>query len=241
VVEPNFSGQFWYVKCGLGECGMEMSSRMHEGVEHMFFSTTIDIAQFIMVDGIRVWKENDMNIQVTFECAYKQEVKVGSTDVVVHRVDASDSSMSFGNLDTGFRIGLFTDENYSTILTANNIYIGAPVFVSIDWVVTSLSNHAGFIIDECDLEFDDRSIRLIERNCYSSILGVRYLSPSKLVANTSRFQFKSFIVGSGRKSMEFSLFCKIKLTQLSDEKYSKLLSTNDSQCPNSPLRFYSNP
>jgi len=242
VVQPRFYGQYWYIKCGLGECGMEMDTRMHDGAEHLFFSTTIDLgSEFMMLDGMKIWKDNSLNIKVTFECGYKQEVKVGSAEVVVRRMDAADSTMSFGNLDNGFKIRLYTDESFTTILTATNLYIGAPVFVSVDWAVTSLSSHAGFIIDECDLKFDDKSIRLIERNCYSSILGVKYLSSTKLVSNSSRFQFKSFLVGSGRKTMDFSLFCTVKMSELRYEKYSKLLSTNDSQCPNSPLRFYSNP
>ena len=113
------------------------------------------------------------------------------------------------------------------------LYIGKPVFASVNWTVTDkLAELAKFFVNSCDLHSpDDGSLRLIDQNCYSEAFGLKQLQTDKVVSTTSNFRFTSFIVGQGSRSMKMVLKCQVKVCSVKEGKCTEGVTTTDANCP----------
>ena len=100
------------------------------------------------------------------------------------------------------------------------LYIGKPVFASVNWTVTAnLAELVQFFVNSCDLHFpDDGFLRLIDQNCYSQAFGLKQLQTEKVVSTTSNFRFTSLIVGQGARSMRMVLQCQVKVCIVKEGK-----------------------
>ena len=119
------------------------------------------------------------------------------------------------------------------------LYMGRPVFASVNWEVTSLSHLAKFFVDSCDVHFhNDMSFRLVDQNCYSKTFGTKQLQSEKVVSTTSNFRFRSFIVGRGSRTMKMKLSCSIKVCTVKDGNCNDGLTATDDRCPQTAMFAY---
>ena len=79
--------------------------------------------------------ESKSTAVVSYQCLYKSEVKVDSDEFNVVSMEAADRLTNFGSLDNGFEINLFTDEDMKQKVTTQNVFVGRPIYVSVDWNV----------------------------------------------------------------------------------------------------------
>ncbi len=99
-------------------------------------------------------------------------VKISSAEFDVYSVDADGSSVQFGDLTSGFTLSVFTDDKFTIPITEDNLFIGAPVYSTVEWKVTSASTIVGFFVDQCQIESNnEEKMNLIEKNCYSQAQG----------------------------------------------------------------------
>ena len=180
---------------------------------------------------MEVFITSKLTATVTYQCLYRSEVKLSSDEFTVVSTEVSDKQTNFGSLDQGFEINLFKDEDMKTSATDTNIFIGEPVYVSVDWNVKTLENLAAFYVEECDLKFGSDSLKLVEQNCYASNLGAKIIS-EKVVSSSAKWQFKSLIVGRGNKTMDLTLVCSIKVCTKDEDKCERNISKTNDQCPN---------
>ena len=166
---------------------------------------------------------------VNFKCLYKSEVKVSSDEFTVKSLAVSDKTTNIGSLESGFEIHLFTDEDMQNPATNQNIFVGAPIYVSVDWKVTTLTHLAAFYVDKCAVSLGDRSLSIVERNCYASSFGAKLIG-QKVVASSAKWQFRSFIVGKSQKTMEMKLVCDIKVCSVDEQKCERNISEKNDQC-----------
>ena len=89
-----------------------------------------------------------------------------------------------------FKIKLFTDPSFTKEITTTTttLFIGQPVYTTVEWNVKTLTNHAKYYVDGCSIQLPkdsasgaERAMQLIKSNCYSSTLQVQQLQASKLV------------------------------------------------------------
>ena len=100
---------------------------------------------------------------------------------------------------------------------------------------------AAFYVDECDVEFGDRSLAIVNRNCYAAAFGARMLQAEKVVVKRSKFEFKSFIVGKSKKTMKMNIVCTLKVCTTDEEKCERNLSVKDSDCDTSKAGYQYKP
>lgn len=246
VVWDSTSSQ-WKSTCNLGECGMKCNTRdVGESGIHLVFGYELSVeTHYKNINGHLVYMKNPIKAKVTFECAYRSEVKISSTEFEVKSVDAAGESIEFGNLDEGFTIKLYTDPSYTNEITTTTttLFIGQPVYTTVEWNVKTLTNHAKYYVDGCSIELPkdstsgaDRAMQLIKSNCYSSTLQVQQLQADKLVSTASKFKFTSFIVDKGASTMKFEMKCNVKVCSISEtggvDKCNKYINTQDATCPN---------
>lgn len=228
---PSFSNGKWRLDCALGECGMTVTTREINSQTYLVFGYSFSTkATPVNVNDMDIYMRR-MAATVEFECAYRNEVKVSSEEFSVHAIDAAGKTTNFGSLEDGFTLSLFTDTTMTTAVDASNLFIGRGVFAKVDWTVRSLSTLVNFYLDSCDIEISgSKSLRLIDRNCYANTFSAKQLQPNKVVAQSSRFCFTSFIVGSGARTMKMQLTCNVKVCSVKENKCQANLSTTDSQC-----------
>jgi len=229
----------WATSCSLGQCGMTCEQRDIDGVSHMVFGVQVTVARKYMdVNGMKVAMRNPIRASITFECAYRQEVKISSTEFDVHSVDAHGSSVQFGDLTTGFTLSVFTDDKFTIPITEDNLYIGSPVYSTVEWKVTGANTIVGFFVDQCQIVSNNQEkMNLIERNCYSQAFNAQQLQEKKIVTKKSQFKFTSFVVGKGNDRSQFKINCNVKMCSFSDKKCDKMITREDSACPAGPFQY----
>lgn len=222
----------WSLSCPLGACGMTAVSQVIDNVEYLGFSFPVFVESGSrQIDGMDVFITGKINAQVTYSCLYRSEVKVSSDEFSVISQQVSDKQTNYGTLEDGFEINLFTDEDMKNALTDTNVFVGQTIFVSVDWKVTSLSDLAMFYVDQCEVAFADKALAVVDRNCYSETFGAKLIS-EKVVSSSAKWQFQSFIVGRGQKTMEMKLSCNLKVCTKDEEKCERNISKTNDQCPN---------
>ena len=233
---PTFSGDKWSLNCPLGECGMDVSTREINGETHLifaysiFYGTAVE-ATSVVVDTFDVILHSPSTTSVKFECAYRTDVKVSSGELNVHAIDAAGKATKFGSFADGFSLELFTDRAMTASVQTENLYIGRSVYASVDWNVSSLSHLVNFYVDSCDIQFDhQKALQIIDNNCYAGTFGAKQLQEKKVVSKASHFQFTSFIVGHGARSMKMQLTCTVKVCSVTEDKCQKNLSVTDNDC-----------
>ena len=93
-------------------------------------------------------------------------------------------------------------------------------------------------MDQCSVEFGDRSLSLVENNCYAGAFGAKLIS-EKVVSSSSVWQFNSFIVGKGQKTMQMKLVCTVKVCSTDENKCERNISENNDQRPqNNDYKYY---
>jgi len=238
----------WKSTCNLGQCGMTCDTRDVSGETgiHLVFGYELSVeTHYKNINGHLVYMKNPIKAKVKFECAYRSEVKISSTEFDVKAVDAAGESIQFGNLDEGFKIKLYTDPSFTKEITTTTttLFIGQPVYTTVEWNVKTLTNHAKYYVDGCSIQLPkdsasgaERAMQLIKSNCYSSTLQVQQLQASKLVSTESKFKFTSFIVDKGASTMKFEMKCNVKVCSISEtgglDKCNKHINTQDATCPN---------
>ena len=148
---------------------------------------------------------------VRFECAYKEQVKVTTDIFSVRSIESVGENIGFGDLAGSFALNAYTDPSFTTPLTPDTtIYIGEPIYTEVSWRVQP-QTVANFYLDRCFVELDSNvKIELIKENCYSTRFGVEQLQMAKIVAEKSRFKFKTFISGESER-MKMKMFCEVKV------------------------------
>jgi hypothetical protein len=233
---PSFADGRWRSRCALGECGMTCESREVEGDVFMVFKVTVALRTVsqTMIDGMIVHMSNSRPSSMTFECAFKQEVKLTSdADFTVKSSQTYGQAIGFGDLTSNFRIALYKDASFTVeVGTSSNLYIGAPVYAQVKWNVPQVQQIVGFYLDKCYVTLNDaQSIDLINDNCYSKTFGAQQLTTTKIVENNAQFKFKSFMLGARARSMNLRMSCEVKLCSLAENKCQASLNNNDNQCP----------
>ena len=226
--------------CALGKCGMALESKKvkvdgQEGDYLIFSYTLMHKYPGKKFQGMDIYMTNPINIEVKFECAYKESIKVESEEFSVHAVDAKGKLMSFGSLDAGFSLKLFQDEAMSkSVVNAADVYIGSRVYAQVTWNVDTLSAMADFFVMSCGIGFDvggsAKSIDVIHNTCFSSTFEAAALTSPKNQSRMSAFYFKSFIVGGGARTMAFKMTCNIKVCAKGEQKCANMLVSDDSKC-----------
>merc|ERR1719436_773476 len=191
-----------------------------------------------MIKGHKVHMENPIAAAVTFACAYRQEVKVTSTEYHVHAVTAAGEVMTFGDLANGFEINIFTDPDFTKSVDTTDPFIGSPVYTQVHWKVKEVQTIADFYVKECSVEVAGVSMELIKDNCYSEIFGTKQLQPKKRVSDESKFKFTSFIVGDGKSEMEVKVTCTVTICSLEEDKCDSWLNDENSECPTDDEMLY---
>ena len=226
----------WSLSCPLGKCGMSVSTRVINRETHLVFAYSIFYgieteSVSVEVDAFDVYLHNPSTTSVKFECAYRTDVKVSSGALNVHAIDAAHKATKFGSLANGFSLNLFTDRSMNIPVQTENLYIGRSVYAAVDWQVSALSHLVNFYVDSCEIEFDDKkSLQIIENNCYARTFGTKQLQKEKVVSKSSRFQFTSFIVGHGARSMKMQMTCSVKICSVTENKCQHNLSVTDTDC-----------
>ena len=242
ISDPSFdvsTGQ-WNLDCPLGECGMTVSTREINSESHLVFTYTLGTSQTgIMVNGEEIFLGDVLSATVNFECAYKSEVKVSSSDFNVNALDAAGKAIKYGSLSDGFSLNLFTDHQMTKMVDTEILFIGQPIYASVQWKLTSLINLVNFYINSCDVEFGgSKTLRIIDDNCYATTFGTKQLQSDKVVQQQAMFQFTSFIVGQGARSMKMKLTCSLKACSVAENKCNVNISAADVNCPNVPAFAY---
>ena len=234
---PTFSGDKWSLNCPLGKCGMDMSTREIEGETYLIFAYSIVYATettSVEVDSFDLYLRNPLTTKVTFECAYRTEVEVSSSVFNVDKDRTIGTATQFGSLVEGFSLKLFTNRAMTTSVESENLFIGSSVYASVDWSVSSLSHLVNFYVDSCEIQFhEQKSLRIIDNNCYAATFGAEQLQWNKVVAQSSRFKFTSFIVGHGARSMKMQVTCNVKVCSVTENKCQQNLSVKDTDCSSS--------
>ena len=115
---PVFENGNWRIRCKLGECGMNVNTRLVDDQRHIVFSVIMHYADpGSTVNGIQFYWRNIIQSSVVFECTYKQQIKVQSEEYQVYALHMEDQALQFGRLEHGFRIKLFSDPNMQTRAT----------------------------------------------------------------------------------------------------------------------------
>ena len=231
---PRFSDDKWRLKCPLGECGMNITTREIESETYLIFTYEIvygPVTGTVEVDVFDVYLRNPLTTRVCFECAYRTAVKVSSTAFNVDKDRTAGVATKFGSLVEGFSLKLFTDSVMTRSVQTENLHIGAPVYASVNWRISSLSHLVHFYVDSCDIKFNDQnSLRIIDNNCYAATFGAKQLQWNKVVAQSSGFQFTSFIVGHGARSMKMEVSCNVKVCSVAEDKCQQNLSVTNTDC-----------
>ena len=160
----------------------------------------------------------------------------------MEEVSATGSVHTFGKLDPGFSLRLYSDSNFqNAVSSTSNFFIGNSVFVSLDWDIQPLENFK-FFISQCSIRIEGEKVDIIQKNCYASALGTKLISSEHLVERHSRFQFVSFMTQqTARSGTQTSyLECQIKICAPNSTicHNSQSRSLADSDCPTSSSYSY---
>jgi hypothetical protein len=144
---------------------------------------------------------------VTFTCEYETTVQVASQNLTVNGATAIGATSATGSLVEGFDLTLWTDQNMTDAVTDDNLFIGAKVYGSLDWSVTTAVNLT-FAIDECTVKSDNKEVAFIKDGCYSNTLGADKKADS---GNTEKnFAFNSFTLGDAQNiQMNATVACTV--------------------------------
>jgi len=144
---------------------------------------------------------------VTFTCEYDTTVEVASQNLTVNGATAIGATSATGSLVDGFQLSLWTDQNMTDAVTDDNLFIGAKVYGSLDWSVTTAANLT-FTIDECTVESNNQEVAFIKDGCYSNTLGADKVASSGNVEKN--FAFNSFTLGNAQNiQMNATVACTV--------------------------------
>jgi len=144
---------------------------------------------------------------VTFTCEYDTTVQVASQNLTVNGATAIGATSATGSLVDGFQLSLWTDQNMTDAVTDDNLFIGAKVYGSLDWSVTTAANLT-FTIDECTVESNNQEVAFIKDGCYSNTLGADKVASSGNVEKN--FAFNSFTLGNAQNiQMNATVACTV--------------------------------
>lgn len=105
LATPEFSGSSWKLNCPLGECGMTLTTRDVGGENRWVFTYTISSTKGqLEIDNLTYLLTNPKTSTLTFECLYKSEITIRSSNFDVHSVDSDGMASQYGSLDSGFTL-----------------------------------------------------------------------------------------------------------------------------------------
>ena len=223
----------WHLDCPLGECGMTLRTREVNLESQLVFSYSLGTSQEgVKIDGKDIFM-GGFGAMMEFECVYKNDVKVSSEEFNVNMADADAKAIKFGSLQDGFSLSLFEDRSMDIAINSQSrIFVGQTIYGSVDWALTSLTNIVNFYIDTCNVQFgDNMTLPIIDNNCYSSAFGVSQLQEGKVVSQKSSFQFTTFTVGEGARSLKMKLSCSIRACSVAENLCDINITKTDLQCP----------
>lgn len=229
--EPSFANNVWTMDCPLGDCGMTAESVDGDIV----FSVQVNSAAEALSLESNLVKIAPSESAITFKCSYAASVDVQTAEsFTVKGATATGATTKTGDLGDGFELKLYVDEDQNTEADETNVIIGYPLYGEVSWSVSSVHSLVNFFVDECSLvDEDDKEVKFIRGNCYSSALGAEQLQEDKFVADSSKFKFTAFIIGEDVLQMENAMIkctTKICLVGPDGEDCTDGINTSDQDC-----------
>lgn len=219
----------WAKTCPLGDCGHVVTATAINGTNEMHFAYTVatDMSKITVATNstnattLDVWTA-PVNSQITFTCSYPSVVDVESANFTVKGATATGQASTIGDLSGGFKLGIYVDQNYTTLANVSNLFIGQPAYGEVEWTVSTASAAVDYVVNECkvvhtDANSDTHEVAVISSQCFSSALGAEAISSTR--RNDSRFNFKftSFTVGgSNTIEMQAKMVCSLTVCLKSD-------------------------
>ena len=200
---------FWVMRHTLGECKPKMNLSTKHGNEYINIITDVQRYRVKPTEMAKkprtrnltrlMRRDKETEIQdIAFQCRYPTLVR-GIGDG--HDFEPRDqprkgtNAFSYGRLDPGFELELFSDNSYHSKLNNWSIgtYIGSKVYGKVTWLLSTLKR-TKFFVERCEVDINANKVNIIQENCYLKIFGARPESKSLVRTKSARFSFNSFTI-----------------------------------------------